>query len=93
MNGCMLPGRMISVAGAACLGATTETEGTANWSVTVRRVVWSLTRDRIPKIKTNTAASTASAGISQRRNDFRGVVGRRASFSLSTCSSSSVCVM
>ena len=72
MNGCMLPGRIISVAGAVCLGATTETEGTAISSVTARSVVSARTRERIPKIKTNTAASVTSAGISQRRGDFRG---------------------
>src|ERR1700722_13194727 len=55
-----------------------------------RRVVSARTRDRIPKPKTNTAASTASTGTSQLLGDFRGLVGRRASLSFST--SSSVCI-
>src|SRR5579863_1077933 len=62
----MFPGRMISWDGAVCFGATTETEGTANWVVAARRFVSALTRDLIPTANTPIAASATTAAMSQR---------------------------
>src|SRR5579862_6733758 len=49
MNGWMLPGRMISSAGAARCGCTTETDGTASCAVIVRSRDSCRIRKRIPK--------------------------------------------
>src|ERR1700688_2612646 len=66
MNGCMLPGRTISWAGAVRLGSTTETDGTAACTVAARRAAAASTRDRIPKIKSPATIARMITGITQR---------------------------
>src|ERR1700746_22191 len=71
MNGCIFPGRMISCAGAAGFGRTTETEGTAICAVTVRRLASAVSRDRIPKSKTAKTVTPTVTGMTQRCLDGR----------------------
>src|SRR5215813_10841543 len=71
----MLPGRMISSAGAAGLGCTTETEGTAISVVTMRRLAAAFTRDRIPKARTATTTTAAVKTMNQSRPACRLPVG------------------
>src|ERR1700724_4121083 len=49
MNGCTFPGRMISSAGAVCLGETTDTAVRATCAVSVFSFVRALTRDTMPE--------------------------------------------
>jgi hypothetical protein len=65
MNGCMLPGRMISCAAAVRFGATTATDGTAICAVTVSKAVAAFTRDLIPDAKAQITAIPIDATISQ----------------------------
>src|SRR2546425_5222984 len=55
VNGCTFPGRMISWAGAACLGETTDTAVRATCPVSAFSVVRARTRDQMPE--TNRAAT------------------------------------
>src|SRR5690348_3216585 len=71
MSGWILPGRIISCAGAAGFGCTTETEATAICAVTVRKLASALRRDRIPKNKTANTTTQKIRGINQRRCDDR----------------------
>ena len=59
MNGCTLPGRTISSAGAVCVGDTTETAVSADCAVSASRVFRALTRDQMPVARRTTAAINA----------------------------------
>src|SRR5579864_7336243 len=65
MNGCIFPGRIISCAGAADFGCTTETEGTAICAVTVRKLASALRRDRMPRNKTAKTITPTIIGMTQ----------------------------
>src|SRR5580658_128520 len=67
MNGCTLPGRMTSCAGAACFGCTTETAVRATCAVSTLSFLPDLTRDQIPVTKSATATISAMAKYSVRR--------------------------
>src|SRR5579863_455799 len=75
MNGCIFPGRMISCAGAAGFGRTTETEGTAICAVTVRKLASAVRRDRIPKTRTAKTATPTITGMTQLCWDGRAFSG------------------
>src|SRR6266567_3673091 len=59
MNGCTFPGRMISWAGPACFGETTDTAVRATCAVSAFSAVRALTRDQMPE--TNRAATAINA--------------------------------
>src|SRR5690348_14908470 len=59
MNGCTFPGSIISWAGAACFGETTDTGVRATCAVSAFRIVRALTRDQMPE--TNRAATAINA--------------------------------
>src|ERR1700733_381128 len=61
INGCTLPGKMISSVGAVCFGDTTDTAVVAACTVSACRADPALTRDQIPEIKRPATAITASA--------------------------------
>src|SRR5271170_7445931 len=64
MNGCTLPGRMTSWAGAACFGCTTETAVRATCAVSALSFLPARTRDQMPVAKIATATITAMAEYS-----------------------------
>src|SRR5580658_4239343 len=73
MNGCTLPGKMISWAGAVCFGVTTDTVVTASCDVSAPKFLLALTRDQIPYPSTAATANAATASASHRlRADFFG---------------------
>src|ERR1700751_3558465 len=63
INGCTLPGRTTSCAGAASFGNTTETEGTDVCATTARNFAASCKRDRIPMARTAPAIATTITAI------------------------------
>src|SRR5437016_6872427 len=82
-NGCTFPGRMISWAGAAGFGETTDTAVRATWAVSAFSVERALTRDTMPE--TNRAATTINA-ITRPNHRLGGRCGLPASFSGGVCS-------
>src|SRR5579863_41275 len=84
MNGCIFPGRIISCAGAACFGCTTETEGTAICAVTLRKLAAALRRDRIPKTRIAKATAPTVRGIIQACGEGRPFSGSGSSGTIST---------
>ena len=65
MKGCTLPGRMISSAGAVCLGETTDTAGKAACTVSAFRAVRALTRDQMPEARRPATTTNAIVRPSQ----------------------------
>src|SRR5580704_16528619 len=62
MNGCTFPGRMISWAGVAGFGCTTETAVSATCAVSALRFLRVLTRDQIPDARRAVTTIRAIAG-------------------------------
>src|SRR5207244_4633673 len=77
MNGCTFPGRMISWAGAACFGETTDTAVRATCAVSAFSVVRALTRDQMPE---TSRAATAINAIARLNHRLRGRCCRPTSF-------------
>src|SRR5712692_1070405 len=67
VNGCTFPGRMISWAGAACFGETTDTGVRATCAVSAFRIVRALTRDQMPETNRAATAINAIARLNHRR--------------------------
>src|SRR5437588_9585286 len=82
MNGCTFPGRMISWAGAACFGETTDTGVRATRAVSVFRIVRALTRDQMPETR---GAATAINAIARLNHRLRGGCCRSTSLDGSVC--------
>src|SRR4029077_11100329 len=87
MNGCTLPGRMISWAGAAAFGCTTETAVTATCAVSALRFLRVLTRDQIPDAKRPATTISTVAGASHRLR-----AGLSAALSCKAPERSSICL-
>src|SRR5579863_5071896 len=86
MKGSMLPGRIISCAGAAGFGCTTETGVTAISALTVRRLASWLFRERMPtnKIATTTTRTMAIFSHVRRGRSRCGAFSGAASVLIST---------
>src|SRR5579862_4967958 len=69
MKGSMLPGRIISCAGAAGFGCTTETGVAAVSALTVRRLASLLLREWMPKKRIARTTTRTMAILSQVRRD------------------------